>query len=210
MPARVVAISRTEGSNGEAVGLEVAKELGFRYIDEEVIPIAAEKAGVDPMLVADEERRKGLIARFVQDLGMGGMAMAAGGAYWMPDDSTGRTRSDDFRALIRETIAELADSGSAVIVAHAASMALAGRDDVLRVLVTSSSATRVRRVAEEREIGESDAAKQIERSDAARADYLDRFYDVDQELPTHYDLVVNTDTLVPETAAGVIVRAASA
>jgi cytidylate kinase len=210
MPARVIAISRTNGSGGEAVGLEVAKELGFQYIDEEIIPIAAEKAGVDPMIVADEERRKGLIARFVQDLGAGGMAMSAGGAYWMPDDSAGRARSDDFRSLIRETIAEVAAGGRAVIVAHAASMALAGRDDVLRVLVTSSKATRVRRVAEEQEVSDADAAKLIERSDADRADYLDRFYDIDQELPTHYDLVINTDTLVPETAAGVIVRAAGA
>ena len=41
-------------------------------------------------------------------------------------------------------------------------------------------------------------------SDAARADYLERFYGVEPELPTHYDLVVNTDVLTVEQAAAAI------
>ena len=46
-------------------------------------------------------------------------------------------------------------------------------------------------------------------SDAGRRDYLRRFYDVDEELPTHYDLVVNTDVLSPDRVAQVVARAAS-
>jgi cytidylate kinase len=46
-------------------------------------------------------------------------------------------------------------------------------------------------------------------SDRGRRDYLKRFYDVDEELPTHYDLVVNTDVLTAEQAAEVVARAAS-
>ena len=46
--------------------------------------------------------------------------------------------------------------------------------------------------------------------DAARADYLKRFYNEDQELPTHYDLVVSTDKLSAEQATGLIVAAAKA
>ena len=45
-------------------------------------------------------------------------------------------------------------------------------------------------------------------SDAGRRDYLRRFYNVDNELPTHYDLVVNTDALSVEQAAELISRAA--
>ena len=37
-----------------------------------------------------------------------------------------------------------------------------------------------------------------------------RFYELDQELPTHYDLIVNTDALRPEQAVGLIVAAAEA
>jgi cytidylate kinase len=210
MPIRVIAISRTTGAGGEAVGLDVAKELGFRYVDEEIIPFAAEKAGVDPDLVADEERRKSLIGRFVESLGAGGMAATAGGAYWIPDDSAARGRSQDFRALIREAVLETATLGDVVILAHAASMALGGRDDVLRVLVTASEQTRAWRLAENTDMDEADAAKAVSRSDVARADYLKRFYGVDHELPTHYDLLLNTDALGLDVAARLVIHAARA
>jgi cytidylate kinase len=52
------------------------------------------------------------------------------------------------------------------------------------------------------------AAKSIKESDAARADYLRRFYNVSAELPTHYDLVINTDVLGIEQAAELIAHAA--
>ena len=40
------------------------------------------------------------------------------------------------------------------------------------------------------------------------ADYIKRFYGISSELPTHYDLVVNTDRLAPQAAARLIVHAA--
>jgi cytidylate kinase len=48
----------------------------------------------------------------------------------------------------------------------------------------------------------------VKDSDAGRRDYLRRFYNVDKELPTHYDLVVNTDVLSVEQAAELVSRAA--
>ena len=106
----------------------------------------------------------------------------------------------DLRGLIADVLRSLADKGSVVIVSHAASFALAGRE-VLRVLVTASDDTRASRV--------SGGAKQVRREDGARADYLKRFYGVERELPTHFDLVINTDVLTPEKAADVIVAAAA-
>jgi cytidylate kinase len=117
--------------------------------------------------------------------------------------------SDDVRTLIRETIEQTAARGKAVIVAHAASHAIGGRDAVLRVFVTASPKTRAARVAEEEELDQAAAAKTLKDSDAGRADYLKRFYAIRDESPTHYDLVLNTDTLSLEQAAEVISRAAS-
>ena len=80
---------------------------------------------------------------------------------------------------------------------------------MLRVLVTASPETRARRLAEARTLDLKDARKAITDADTARADYLRRFYGVEAELPTHYDLVVNTDTLSVEQAADLVARAAS-
>lgn len=78
------------------------------------------------------------------------------------------------------------------------------------MLVTASPETRARRIAEARGLDESEAAKVVKDEDAARADYLKRFYKLDRELPTHYDLVVNTDVLGPDRASELVVSLAGA
>ena len=211
MPKRVIAISREVGADGNRIGAIVAERLGFRYVDEEIITTAAEKQGVDPAVIADAERRKSLMFRVLEGIGEGGMVTATpGGATWIPDDASEIIRSNDFRSLIVEAIHETASKGDVVIVAHAASFALAGRDDVLRVLVTAPPEARRTRVAEDRRTDEHGATKELKRSDEARADYMKRFYGVDREHPWHYDLVVNTEVLGPEGAADVVVHAAQA
>jgi cytidylate kinase len=220
MPIRVVAISHTDGAGGERIGRIVAEQLGFRYVDEEIISIAADKEGLEPHLVADAEKRKSLLARLVEGLGRVSIAGTAMGALTIREaseltatrasaaraKSTGR--SDDFRAFVLEAIRETADLGEVVIVAHAASMAIGDRDDLLRFLITAPAKARTKRLAEAEHISEEEAAKLIQRSDARRAEYIRRFHDIDAELPTHYDLVVNTDRLSLEQAGEIVIRAA--
>jgi cytidylate kinase len=113
------------------------------------------------------------------------------------------------RSLIRDAIRDTAKQGRVVIVAHAASFALDGGDGILRVLVTASPETRARRFAEIDGVKTRQAASAIKESDKGRAVYLKRFYGISRELPTHYDLLLNTDFLTARHAADIIVRAAT-
>jgi cytidylate kinase len=132
------------------------------------------------------------------------------GYDWIPADSAGygQPASSELREAIRSVIEDIATAGEVVIAAHAASLALAARDDVLRVHLTASTPTRQRRLADSLRIDEKEAARVIKRSDAGRADYIKRFHGIDAERPTHYDIVVNTDRLTPDDAARLIVAAA--
>jgi cytidylate kinase len=112
------------------------------------------------------------------------------------------------RALIREAIQATAEQGNAVIVAHAASLTLGPRNDVLRVLVTASPETRAKRMADHG--SEREAHDLIRKSDAGRSAYLRSFYGIAQELPTHYDLVLNTDVVTVEQASALVAVAATA
>jgi cytidylate kinase len=208
MACTVVCISHAAGAGGEEVGRLVADRLGFLYVDEEIVARAAAKGGLDAADVADEERRKSFAVRCLNALAQGGGEAWALGTTG-PLTNWDELDSDDVRTLIRETIEQTAARGKAVIVAHAASHAIGGRDAVLRVFVTASPKTRAARVAEEEELDQAAAAKTLKDSDAGRADYLKRFYAIRDESPTHYDLVLNTDTLSLEQAAEVISRAAS-
>jgi cytidylate kinase len=207
MARTVVCISHAAGAGGEEVGRLVAERLGFLYVNEEIVARAAAKGGVDAADVADEERRKSLAARALNAIAQGGGEAWTLGAVG-PLSSREELDSDDIRSLIRETIEQTAARGKAVIVAHAASYAIGHGDGVLRVLVTASPETRTTRVAEAEGLDQAGAARALKESDAGRADYLKRFYDVREESPTHYDLVLNTDALSIEQAADLIARGA--
>ena len=74
--------------------------------------------------------------------------------------------------------------------------------------IAASSETRARRLVESAELTSKAAEKQIRESDQSRADYLRRFFGIESELPIHYDVVVNTDTISYEEAAELIALAA--
>lgn len=103
---------------------------------------------------------------------------------------------------------ETGRKGDVVILAHAASMALGFMKGVLRVFVTASTETRVKRLSKLGRMSEKGAMKALKDSEDARRDYIKRFYQIDEELPTHYDLLINTDTLTTEQGANIIVSAA--
>jgi cytidylate kinase len=215
MGAQVVCISRTDGALGEEIGNLVAERLSFRYVDEQVIERAARLAQVDPKLVAAVEQRqrllRGLIDKLTAARDLVGPATLSVGlplAAALPERQSYRAKPEDLRLLIQAAIHEIACDGGAVIVAHAASMTLATRNDVVRVLVTASVETRAFRVGAARGVAAETANAAIAEGDRNRQDYLRRFHGIAQELPTHYDLVVNTDVLTPEQATAVIVCAA--
>ena len=208
MSCSVICISHATGSGGEEVGRLVAERLGFVHVDEEIVARAAARGGISPGDVADEERRKSLVSRILGSVSDGGSHAAVLGGGALPiivDDKLG---SGEIQSLIREAIEQTAARGNVVITAHAASHVLDPSERTLRVFVTASPRTRARRVSESADVDVASAERTVKASDSGRRDYLKRFYDVAEELPTHYDLVVNTDAISVAEAAALIAHAA--
>src|SRR6185437_13790207 len=190
------------GAHGTLVGRTVAERLGFDYVDNEVIAEAAEWGELDPAFVADAERRKPFVARL-----LGGIVEQSSAPRLPTGEAARALPSDaDLRHMIVTAVGSFVSRGSVVIVAHAASFAVRN-GEALRVFVTASPETRAKRLAAEGDVDDKQAARMIKDEDAGRATYLKRFYGVEEELPTHFDLVVNTDALTPDDAANVILAA---
>lgn len=206
MTCTVVCISHSTGSSGEDVGKQVAERLDYLYVDEEIVARAAAQGGLEPRDIADEERRRSFAGRVLEVLAEGG------GDAWTFGATTAAAmesvRPADIRALIRETIMQTAARGRVVIVAHAASHAIEPDPTKLRVLITASATTRAERVSTQHSLDQSRAVRRVKEADAGRRDYLKRFYGVDRESPTDYDLVINTDVLSTAQAAEIISKAA--
>ncbi len=208
MSARVVCISRAIWVGAEQMAADIAEKLGFRYVDEEIITRAAELRNLDPAVVANAEREKSFFSQLIEDIGGGRVAEVLD---FLPNHLGVPSGNDDIGTLIRDAVRDTAKAGNVVIVAHGASYALGRRDDVLRVLVTGTPFVRACRwLATSGGKSPDEAAETIRESDEARARYLQRFYDVEHEMPEHYDLTVSTDVLTPAQAADLIVSAARA
>jgi len=214
MGFHVICISHTDGSGGEGIGRTVAEQLRLRYVDEELIEEAARFAQVDPALVAETEQKQSLLRRILDALAsapelLGTATLAAGMLVPAGHGSTRvRASRDDLRSMIRAAVYEVGKEGNAVIAAHAASLALAGKPGVLRVLLTAPAEVRSERIRIDRKISPEAAADLLEKGDEGRRSYMKDFYEIAEELPTHYDLVINTEVLTPAQAAALIVTAA--
>lgn len=206
MAATVVCISRAIGAGGDQIGRGVAQKLGFRYIDDEIIERASEMAGAPADVIADAERRKGFVERALTAIA------TSGGADPLSYQASIEAFNPRLNAegVIRDAIMEIASGGNVVIGAHAAAMQLGAQPGVLRALITASEEVRVRRIMEEVDLDEGAAQKALRDSDKARHDYFRRFYHIPDELPTHYDIVINTDHLSMEGATEVIAALARA
>ncbi len=203
MTCRVICISRTLAAGGEDIAGAVCAQLGFRYVDEEIVEKAAAKANIDPQEVAEVEQRQSLVTRILDAMGASPAVEMMGMPPAFLDPSVYSTVSlaahtpvgrEHYRALIQDVIRETAQGGAAVIVAHAAAMALPSSSDILRVFVTASAETRAQRLASAG-IAAAEAAQAVRRSDKDRRHYIKEFYGIKEELATHYDLVINTDNI---------------
>ncbi len=211
MKRRVICVSHTDGSGGQEVGREIAKQLELRYVDHEIVARAAEKDNLDLEELIQVEKRRSFLQRLfdpsrptpapLPDFASAEVSFSALGA-------SGSRQKEGYRELIGEVIIETAQRGSVVIVAHAASLALVEHPGVLKILVTASNDQRITRWARTKDLPRMQAEAEIHKADKGREDYLRSFYQVHQELPTHYDLVINTDTLTIDEAVRIVLSAA--
>lgn len=209
MNTRVVSISRQVGSAGEEVANAVAKSLGFRYIDYQVIQDAAREAGVSTETVSEAEHTPSLVTRLLEALARNPSMPAAAWADPVPLATNPLYTSTDYRRFVDRVIKEMAAQGECVIVGHAAQVILRERLDTVRVLITGSHPYRMRRIVAGMSIDEKEASKIIERTDNERIDYFKRFYETGWLKPSTYDLCISTDHLNPQQAAELITTAAA-
>lgn len=198
MAYTVIAIARTLSASGETIGRTIAAECGMRYVDNEIIDQAAALIGVTEkdLAQAEIETRKSLAERILDSFAPSSTAAEAA-------VNQALKKLPGYERVIVDVIKRTASEGNVVIVAHGAAIALVDMKGVLRILVTASTETRADRLMELGR-GKTTAERLIRESDESRAEFLRRFYQLEMESPTDYDLVVNTDRIGTDEVAALI------
>lgn len=234
----VITMSRQRGSLGSYIALEVARELGWQYLDREIIESVAREAGVSVESVEAVEARAGRLATVLRLLGARPTLPAVASASIREQEAfEERVRSlmeqeglsreaaitrletggglsyetqPDYLELVTSVIAESAAAGEAVIVGRGGQMILRRQPGVLHVQTIARFETRVYNIIQREGVKWREAAHRVRHSDEQREGYLRRFYNVDWLDSSLYDLVINTEQIALETAVRLVVEAAKA
>lgn len=223
----VVTMSGTIASGAREIGQAAASLLGIDYVDQQLLVAAARRLGVSVDVMADRDER---CASFGQRLsvvlreflersaaggdpltGAGGLEVLLGHTYAdMARERVVPAVSDSlYMKTMTAIIRELGDRGNIVVLGRGSQMILRELPGALHVLTLAPVELRVQRLATREAISEEEAQR-VHESDRARAAFHRRFWRVDVNDPSLYDLTLETSHLPFEVGAELVAAAARA
>lgn len=182
----VITVARQLGSAGTWVATRAAEELGYEYVDRQLVFAAAARAGVPEVALAQ-----------IDEFGLLSPAPV-------------REAHDAYLKALLTVIVEAARRGNLVIGGYGGQLILSDFPGAFHVQVIAPFARRAGRIAERQGVSLSTAESLVRAADRRRALYLRRYYGVDWLDPGLYDLVVNTGRIEPPAAVRLIVEAVRA
>jgi cytidylate kinase len=202
MRYRILTISREFGSGGSEIAHLIARDLGWKSIEKELINEISRKGQVTASEAAAFDERVDpwihRMTRSIWGLGVDGISAVA------PVDLFDAERAAE---LTRQIIEEAYRTGECVIVGRGAQFILKGRKDVYHAFIYASWEDRVRRIKQRIDPGK-DAEAFIRSMDAERMDYIRMHFKQNRLDPHLYDIMMNPKDQ-PEKAAQIILSAMS-
>jgi CMP/dCMP kinase len=199
-----ITLSRQMGSGGSYIGYLAAKELGFHYIDREILRQAAERLGTDPGALEHlDERSPGLIEK-----------MMRGFSFGMPEISVPLPQKrpvehKELFVLEGKIMHEIADRYSAVIVGRGGFYALKDRPKVIRVFIHAPQEFRVERIMKAKKINNINEIQAIvKESDHVRARFIREMAGVDWTDARNYHLCIDSSAFDFSSISAMIVKLA--
>ena len=181
MTKRIITISREFGSGGRFIGEEVAKKLGIKYYDKEIIGQIAKESGMAPEYIkenAELSPKKGIFAY-----------------AFTGRDITGKSVEDMVYEAQRKVILELADKESCVIIGRNADYILKDRDDVLNVFIHGDMPEKTQRIMGLYNVEEKEAVKMMADTDKRRMANYNFYTNQKWGKADNYTLCLNSSQL---------------
>lgn len=160
----VITISREYGSGGHMIGERLAKALGYKFYDSELITLVAKEAGFTENFVRKNEQSlpgNMLLQMILQD-------------YGAPLEKSLSPADALFVAQSR-VIRRIAAEGPCVIVGRCADYILKDYPDVLKIFLHADMSSKAKRVTEQYGITPEKALPEIERINKSREEHYHHY-----------------------------------
>jgi hypothetical protein len=186
-PIRVITVEREYGSHGGEFAHDLAKRLGWKLLDAELVRGAARAAGVP------EEQASGLDDR------LDPWYYRYGKVFWQDSMYSTAGPCDEqifdcerMFTLIRKEILEAAKAGNCVLVGRGSAAALAGQPGCFHVFVYATMASKKEWFARHFPEQASRAEHEIIAADKRRAALIKRYYNQEWCARGNYHMLLNS------------------
>ena len=189
MANQIYTIGREFGSGGQYVGEELAKRLGIKLYDKELLQQAAKDSGFCEEIFEnhDEKPTNSFLSSLVMDTySVNGYSTAS--FLDMP------LNHKVFLAQF-ETIKKIAERESCVIVGRCADYALADHPDCINTFIKADMSSRIKMISKRANITENKAKDMIQKQDKQRASYYNYYTSKKWGDSKSYDLCLDSSKL---------------
>lgn len=181
----IITISRQIAAYGDEVASALAGSLGYSFVNRNLLEQDLLALGLAPdKLQKYDERKPGFWASLARD-------------------------RDEYFDFLRQAVLERAKDGNCVFIGRGGFAILKDVPGSYAVRLIASDSVRVYRLMQEFSWPEKKAQALMQESDENRRGFHKCFFNLDHDESSSYHLVINTDTITPETAAEMIRYSAS-
>lgn len=188
----IITIGRQFGSGGREIGQKLAEALNIAYYDKELMAIAARDSGLSEEFFekADERASSGLSYAFT--MGYSYMGMFTPYADVLSNDRLFLYQSDSIR--------NLAEKGSCIIVGRCADYILRENPNCLSFFIHNKKENRIQRIIESMDVTVEQAKEMMAKTDKSRAAYYNYYTNKEWGVAASYNFSIDISVLgVDET-----------
>lgn len=176
----VITISRQVAALGDEIAAATAKLLGYKFIDRKAIEQHIIKLGFPAdKLKKYDEVKPGFFASLAKD-------------------------RDEYLDYLQTAILESAAEGNCILIGRGSFIILEDVPNLVALRFVSKDKVRMSRLMAEFSWDEKKARQRIEESDSNRLGFHKSFFNLENEDPTHFHMVINSSLLNVDAAAQTI------
>ena len=196
-----ITIARGYGSGGRRIGQKLADKLNIDFVDRELLQLASIESGINEELFgeADERLTKPLFFKNLRKSRVGNV---------LSPEENGFISDQNLYNYQAKVLKGLLERESFVVMGRAADFIFRDFPNVLTVNIQASREFCVKATMQHNDLSERESEAFVAKTDRYRGDFYQFYTGQDWNIPSNFDLCLNSERLGDDNCIRMIVEAA--
>ncbi|MBF0224089.1 MAG: cytidylate kinase-like family protein [Desulfobacterales bacterium] len=191
----IITISRHFGAGGKTLGEEIAKKMGYTFLDDVILQEVAKKAKVSNEWVEGLEKEAGgRVSKFIANF------ISRSFIEKFVGEDKGYIDEDIYVELLHEIIRKFADKDNVVFLGRGGQYILKDYPNAYHILLVAEYKDRVKFMMDHYKLSLEKAESVVTSEDKRRLNLYKKFHKEDYDSPLLYNMVINTSRISMDKA----------